>query len=113
MQELIASNPLLRQKTFIMDNAKIHHATQFKPWVQANNISIRYLPAYSPQLNPIEEFFSCLKSRYTNRNQNVNNFLGIKTLLSDILDYNNNEVTGFCKNLELMLNWQKMVNHYL
>ena len=23
-----------------------------------------YLPPYTPQLNPIDEFFSCLKSRY-------------------------------------------------
>jgi transposase len=29
-----------------------------------NNISFKYLPPYSPQLNPIEEAFAMLKNHY-------------------------------------------------
>jgi transposase len=44
-----------------MDNARIHHAKILKPIFCKLNIF--YSPAYSPFLNPIEEYFAILKSR--------------------------------------------------
>ncbi|KII61972.1 hypothetical protein RF11_14283 [Thelohanellus kitauei] len=46
---------------FIMDNARIHKARNVSTFIQESNIRIEYLPPYSPQLNPIEEYFSHLK----------------------------------------------------
>lgn len=43
-----------------MDNAKIHHANILKSLFCKLNIF--YGPAYSPFLNPIEEFFAFFKS---------------------------------------------------
>jgi transposase len=62
----------------MMDNAKIHHskeitelAAQFSEFVVLNcilfsschiGVCIKYLPPYSPDLNPIEETFSMVKA---------------------------------------------------
>ena len=56
-----ALNP---QKILIMDNAKFHHSREVLNFLHEKRISYKFLPPYSPQLNPIEEFFSLLKSRY-------------------------------------------------
>ena len=45
---------------FIMDNVSFHHSVSLPE--NTNNFSIRYLPAYSPMLNPCEEVFSYIKS---------------------------------------------------
>ena len=43
---------------FIMDNASIHKSNLIKEKiVQSNNI-LEFLPPYTPQFNPIENFFS-------------------------------------------------------
>jgi transposase len=47
-----------------MDNARIHHSKEF---IKANfdgKIRILYNAPYSPDLNPIENFFSVLKKKY-------------------------------------------------
>lgn len=42
----------------IMDNVRFHHHALVKEWISRNNLSVLYLPPYSPFLNPIEETFS-------------------------------------------------------
>lgn len=54
---------LFPEKVLVMDNVRFHHTHAVKNFMSVNNINYKYLPAYSPQLNPIEEFFSMLKSR--------------------------------------------------
>ncbi|KII63212.1 hypothetical protein RF11_07893 [Thelohanellus kitauei] len=44
-------------KVYIMDNARIHRSSVVSAFVQNSNIRIEFLPPYSPQLNPIEEYF--------------------------------------------------------
>jgi len=51
-------------KILIMDNVKFHKSLVVMDYFRKNNIRHDFLPAYSPQLNPIEEVFSCLKSKY-------------------------------------------------
>lgn len=52
-----------RRIVLISDNAKYHHAVLHKPWRQAHeaHFSLDYLPAYSPQLNPIERVWKLLR----------------------------------------------------
>jgi len=47
----------------IMDNAKYHHAKLLHPWLEANvgRIELFFLPAYSPNLNPIERVWKKTK----------------------------------------------------
>lgn len=54
---------LPQNAVLIMDNASFHHSEAVKSTLTRHGIVIKYLPAYSPQLNPIEEFFGMLKSR--------------------------------------------------
>ena len=61
--------------TLVLDNAKIHHATnvlkrQNLPTVREvaaqQTITMRYLPAYAPKLNPVELCFNTIRT-YVNR----------------------------------------------
>jgi len=69
-------------KIIVMDNAKFHHSKIVKEILNSNNIVFKYLPAYSPQLNPIEEFFSMLKARYITAK---NSFNSIEDCLAHLL----------------------------
>lgn len=46
----------------IMDNAKIHHGEGIAELIRETGVRLEYLPPYSPDLNPIEEAFSKIKS---------------------------------------------------
>ena len=46
----------------IMDNLSCHKAAGVARLVEAAGAEVRYLPAYSPDLNPIERLFSKLKA---------------------------------------------------
>lgn len=48
----------------VLDNARFHKAKAIKqkePSWQAKGLYLRYLPPYSPQLNPIKGFWQVLK----------------------------------------------------
>lgn len=54
--------PVLRPgDVVVMDNLGAHHATGVREAVEACWANVMYLPAYSPDLNPIEECWSKLK----------------------------------------------------
>jgi transposase len=57
--------PALRQRpdaVVVMDNLAAHKAEAVRAALEAAGISYRYLPAYSPDLNPIEPCWSKLKA---------------------------------------------------
>jgi transposase len=51
----------------ICDNARFHHAKWLKEWVEHQTSWLRlvFLPAYSPDFNPIERLWSWIKDEYT------------------------------------------------
>lgn len=53
---------LKRKDTVIMDNLPAHKVSGVREAIEGRGASLRYLPAYSPDLNPIEMPFSKLKS---------------------------------------------------
>lgn len=55
------------KSVLIMDNASFHHSERIRKMCSEAGVQLLYLPPYSPDLNPIEEFFSELKS-YIKRN---------------------------------------------
>jgi transposase len=58
--------PALRQRpdaVVVMDNLAAHKAERVRAALDAAGIAYRYLPAYSPDLNPIEPCWSKLKGR--------------------------------------------------
>jgi transposase len=48
-----------------MDNCAFHHRRDVIGLLDFLTISHQFLPPYSPQLNPIEEYFSCSKSKFS------------------------------------------------
>jgi transposase len=60
-----------RKILVVLDNARWHHARAIKPWLERyrNKIELLFLPAYSPELNPIERVWKlarrlCVHNRY-------------------------------------------------
>jgi hypothetical protein len=46
---------------FVMDNASFHHSGRIKEMCFEAGVELLCLPPYSPDFNPIKEFFSELK----------------------------------------------------
>ena len=54
--------------TLIMDNCTIHKVQSVRRLIQESGNTLIFLPPYSPQLNPIEEFFSKWKNNIRTQN---------------------------------------------
>lgn len=50
-----------KEIVIILDNYKPHHNTEFKKFCELLNIKLLYLPAYTPQYNPIEQVWKSIK----------------------------------------------------
>lgn len=48
--------------TIIIDNATYHYSKQTRQLIEAAGCKLLYLPAYSPDFNPIEHYWHTLKS---------------------------------------------------
>lgn len=46
----------------VMDNLSVHKSPKVVELVQAKGAEVRFLPAYSPDLNPIEKMWSKIKA---------------------------------------------------
>jgi transposase len=55
------------KSVLVMDNASFHHIERISDMCADAGVKLVYLPPYSPDLNPIEEFFAELK-RFIRRN---------------------------------------------
>lgn len=52
----------LPNSVVVMDNASIHHSEEVEALFARAGVRLVYLPPYSPDFNPIEEYFSQLKA---------------------------------------------------
>jgi DDE superfamily endonuclease len=50
------------RSVIVMDNARIHHNQQLIDLIEGFGGRVEFLPPYSPDFNPIEEAFSCVKA---------------------------------------------------
>lgn len=50
------------KSVLIMDNASFHRSERIQQMCSEHGVKLMYLPPYSPDLNPIEEFFAELKA---------------------------------------------------
>jgi transposase len=58
-QELLSILP--PKSIIVMDNASFHKGKMIKEYIEMNGHTLEYLPAYSPDLNPIERKWSQAK----------------------------------------------------
>jgi transposase len=55
-----------RKIIIYVDNVRFHHAKILKPFLEAHpELEIRYLPAYSPDLNPVERVWWYMRKSIT------------------------------------------------
>lgn len=80
----------------VMDNAPIHKNADIRKYIEQRGYGCVYLPAYSPELNPIEQFWSVCKSKIKREE-----LLQEETLSSRIGDACNtillSDLQGFCR----------------
>jgi transposase len=50
------------KSVIVMDNASFHRIERVEQLCRKAGVKLMYLPPYSPDLNPIEEFFAELKA---------------------------------------------------
>ena len=50
----------------VMDNAAFHKSEETKQLIEEAQCTLLFLPAYSPDLNPIEKFWTFLKNKIKN-----------------------------------------------
>ena len=52
---------LLKGQVVIMDNASIHKNSLVRELIEGAGCKLLYLPTYSPDLNPIENYWAVMK----------------------------------------------------
>jgi transposase len=55
----------------VMDNAPFHHTEQIEQMCQDAGVKLVYLPLYSPDLNPVNEFFAELKASLNSTGKSI------------------------------------------
>lgn len=90
---------LRRNVVLVMDNAPIHKTIVVKEFLESHQIEVVYLPPYSPDLNPIENFFSMVKSRYSAIRPRAVTREVLKINVGNVLENLNGEDVQFFENL--------------
>lgn len=74
----------MKEHYLVMDNAPIYKAETISRYIESRGYRCAYLPSYSPELNPIEQFWSATKSKVKH-----SRFLDSKTLMRRISETSN------------------------
>ena len=87
--KLVAYFTAHRNSILIMDNCRFHHRQDVLRLFNENMIAYKFIPPYSPQLNPIEEFFSSLKAHYKMIRPRPLTLIGIRAAVASLLQERN------------------------
>jgi len=101
-------------KVLVMDNVSFHKTNQVQKLLSENCVPLRYLVPYSPELNPIEEFFSMIKARY--HEQKIHEpSLPIENNLQIVLSNTKykNECEGFFRNMRRWVERARMKEPFI
>ncbi|KAG1138409.1 hypothetical protein G6F37_010538 [Rhizopus arrhizus] len=61
--DIMDTFPDMQGYHIVMDNAPIHVPAMIDPLIEKRSYVPVYLPPYSPELNPIEDFWAIVKSK--------------------------------------------------
>ena len=90
----------------LLDNARIHHATKtckklklstITELAKKKNIELKYLPSYSPKLNPVEKCFSVIKTYYRKQRPRTEEELR-KVIEEALAELQKHDLTKYFKN---------------
>ena len=62
LPQLLPFNGINPRSVVVMDNCSVHHIEETVSMIEEVGALVHFLPPYSPDLNPIEECFSKVKS---------------------------------------------------
>ncbi len=68
---------LITGQIVIMDNASFHKSNKIKTLIESVGCRLIFLPPYSPDFNPIENYWAVLKSRIKKIRHKFDNFLDV------------------------------------
>lgn len=92
-----------QNSVLIMDNCRFHHKQDVLQLLRESSILYKFLPPYSPQLNPIEEFFGALKARYKAIRPKPRTVNAVKNTVNEILCGWNSNFYGYYEKMRRML----------
>jgi len=90
------SNP---NDVLVMDNVAFHHRSDIIEMLNEFGISYMFLPPYSPQLNPIEEYFSYFKSKYSSLRPRPINKIQLQERIIGLIQNEMVEFDGWFKHM--------------
>jgi transposase len=61
--DIMDLNEDLKGNYLVMDNCTIHKSNPMMRKIESRGYKLMYLPPYSPELNPIEQFWAILKGK--------------------------------------------------
>jgi len=102
--EQILAPTLKRGDIVFMDNVSVHKVVGVREAIEARGAILFYLPAYSPDLNPIEQVFAKLKAilrkiaAYTLKNATYSIKTLCKTIAACLDDISRAECTAYLAN---------------
>lgn len=104
LEECLEKDIFNEQAFVIMDNVRFHKTCYIREFFTSNSIQHDYLPPYSPQLNPIEEVFGVLKSRYHKKRPLAQSKDDVIGYIQCVVDEMNNDTclnfNGFYSNMK-------------
>jgi len=79
---LLRHRPRTRKIVLLLDNARYHHALALRPFLKnhRDRLVLEFLPAYSPELNPIERVWKLTRKLCTHNSY----FEKLKTLIDAV-----------------------------
>ena len=86
----------------ILDNVTFHHCAEIKTFLESLDVEIMYLPAYSPDLNPIKNVFSCIKQRLGRIRPRATTIAQLKQNVTEVME-NLGSLTEYYRHF-----WQKV-----
>ena len=86
-----------RDSILIMYNCRFHQRVDVLRLLNQNLIEYKFLPAYSAQLYPIEEFFATIKDAYKAFRPRPQTSDEIHTIICEIMENSNLSLTIFMK----------------
>jgi len=93
LQECLDKNITFQKRILLMDNVRFHKTLALKNFLVSKKIVFDFIPPYSPQLNPIEEFFSAAKSRYHKKRPLPKTAHTVKQYASEVFQDMNTDTT--------------------
>jgi transposase len=86
-----------------MDNASIHHDAELVKMIENFGAKVEFLPAYSPDYNPIEEAFSTIKAWLRRNNHEMEAYEDPETpLLMACSQIDNKRAEGYFRHLDYL-----------